>query len=183
MREQREEDRARYHKKRGKQCLPKKDRARSLKADAAATPAPPPTKEQASEPSAASSEHVTGPLVWKQPQESCTPEMKGSCVWQPPEEFCTSGYKVIQARHHTLRCSSDGQVKTEADGTVWRSVWLRCDSGGVRMVSPVHVEEQTLQTQDLPVSRSAMSLPALPPTHQRSLTVSSPLTATRDCQR
>ena len=78
MREQREEDRARYHKKRGKPCLPKKDRARSLKADAAATPAPPPTKEQPSEPSATSSEHVAGPLVWKHPQECCTPEMKGS---------------------------------------------------------------------------------------------------------
>ena len=44
-------------------------------------------------------------------------------------------------------------------------------------MTAVHVEEQTLRaTQDLPVSRSAMSLPALPPTHQRSLTVSSPLT-------
>ena len=56
-------------------------------------------------------------------------------------------------------------------------MWLRCDSSGVPIVSSVHVEEQTLrETEGLPVSRSAMSLPALPPTYQRSLTVSSPLT-------
>ena len=71
MREQREDDRARHHKKLGKPCPPKKDVAHSLKADtvSASAPAPPPTKIQPSEPSAASSEHVSSFFVWHPPEQ------------------------------------------------------------------------------------------------------------------
>ena len=156
MQEQRDEDRQRYYKKLGKPCPPRKGMSPSMKRHASAPPAPPRTERQPIEPSAASSESAA-----RHAPTTC------AFVWHPPEEFYSQGYNVIKARHHSLRRSSDGQVTTEADGTVWRSVWVRCDSAGVPMVSPVHIHEQTpRETQGLLISRSPMALPPRkPPTH------------------
>lgn len=103
------------------------------------------------------------------PENRKTPgsSTKGSLpmVWTPPREFCSDGYNVLAAKHHSLRLHPDGQAKVEEDGTIWRSVWVRCDTEGTPMVDPVHVEEQTPQETTVQhVVRSALrkSLPLSP---------------------